>query len=102
MLTVFLYNTTTTNLQQLTASMSKNIMYNKKKTTWINYISKLNNQTPINKTMEIIRKIKWKNNTNFSSSLNQSKWRQMHRKKEIDNLVATEFQRNSSTDHYSP
>ena len=104
MLKFFKHNPTRINLQKYQQAWAKACYIIKiaKKETWRNYISKLNNKTPINKTWEIIGKISGKKRWTTITYLNTPNGGKSIDKKEIANQIAAEFSQNSSLSHYSP
>ena len=89
------HNPTRINLQKYQQALAK-AYYTIKKETWRNYISKLNNKTPINKTWEIIGKISGRKLQTTRTYLNTPNRGKSTNKKEIANQIAAEF---SQTHH---
>ena len=97
MLKLFKHNSTRINLQKYQQAKTFFII---KKETWGNYISKLNNEPPIDKTWEIIGKTsgrKLQTSITYLNTLNGGKTTD---KKEIAYQIAAEFSQNSSSNHY--
>ena len=80
---------------------SRHLFKTKKKQSWQNFCSKLNNQTPSKKVWNIIRRIKGKNSKASIPHL-KSQGKVLSRKKDIANLIASTLEKNSSSDNHSP
>ena len=95
---------TNVNLQiyRETRAKTRNIIKKNKRQSWKNYVSKLNINTPIKKVWEMIRKISGKHLNTSVSYLTKSDGVKCTERQDIVNLLAEEFERNSSSNHYSP
>ena len=70
------------------------------KNTWTNYVSKLNDRTPINKTWDMIRKITGKGQSNGIKQLVKD-GQTITNIKQISNTLADTLPSNSSSTNYS-
>ncbi|MCG7877158.1 MAG: reverse transcriptase domain-containing protein [Candidatus Thiodiazotropha endolucinida] len=71
-----------------------------KKTSWQQYVSKLNSRTPAKKIWDMIRKISGKNKSNKHVHIN-SNGNICSTAKDISNALGESFQKNSSSSNYS-
>ena len=92
------------NLQKYREARAKarNIIKKAKRESWKSYISKLNIHTPINKVWEMVKKISGKHTSNPVPFLSKADGTKCTERLDIVNLLAQEFEHNSSTNHYSP
>ena len=72
-----------------------------KRTSWKQYVSKLNSRTPAKKVWDMIRKISGKSKTNKLIHLKSSNGNINISKKKISNVLGENFQQNSSSSNYS-
>ena len=102
MLKLFKHNPTRNNLKKYQQAWAKACYTIKraKKEIWRNYISKLNNKIPINKTWEIIGKISGGKLQTTITYLNAPNGGKNTDKKEIANQIEAESSQNLSSNHY--
>jgi len=72
-----------------------------KRDSWKRYVSKLNARTPAKKAWDMVRKISGKRLNTTITHLNKPDNSKCTERKDIANLLADEFQKNSSSNHYS-
>ena len=71
-----------------------------KKNSWQTYVSTLNNQTPIKKVWDMVKKISGKYTKNCTSMINKD-GKTYSTTKDIADCLANSFSKNSSNDNYS-
>jgi ribonuclease HI len=98
----FKHQPTTSNLNKYKKARAKarRIVKESKRNSWKQYVSKLNSRTPAKKVWDMIRKISGKQ-LNTSKHLNNPDGSKCTEKHDIVNLLAGEFEKNSSSNHYS-
>ena len=72
-----------------------------KRTSWKQYVSKLNSRTPAKKVWDMIQKINGKSKTNKLIHLKSKNGNINTSKKEISSVLGENFQQNSSSSNYS-
>ena len=72
-----------------------------KRTSWKQYVSKLNSRTPAKKVWDMIRKISGKSKASKLIHLKSSNGKINTSKNEISNVLGENFQHNSSSSNYS-
>jgi len=94
---------TASNIQQynIDRAQTRKVIRQSKRASWAQYISKLNNRTPIRKIWKIIGKISGKKSSPPRSHLEEG-GRLITEEKAIANTLAKTFAHNSSSAHYSP
>ena len=73
-----------------------------KRESWKQYVSKLTTRTHVKHAWEMIRKISGKQQTSTTVHLNKRDGTKCTERQGIANLLADEFEYNSSSSHYSP
>ena len=78
------------------------ILKKNKRVSWRNFVSKLNVYTSIKKVWDMVGKINGKRANQSISHLNNPDGSKCTEKQDIVQLLAYEFEKNSSSNHYSP
>ena len=73
-----------------------------KRKSWKQYVSKLNMTTSVKKTWNMIRKINGKQTNNNTIYIDKSDGNKATDRADIANTLADEFEKNSSSKHYTP
>ena len=81
---------------------ARRIVKESKRNSWKRYVSKLNSKTPAKKAWDMVRKICGKQLNSTITHLNKPDNSKCTERDNIANLLADEFQKNSSSNHYSP
>ena len=81
-------------------ALTRQIIRENKRTSWKNYVSKINSNTPIKKIFQMIKKIKGKNTQNRIQHLDRGNGEYAEEEKEIANLLGKTISNNSSGKHY--
>ena len=89
-------------LFKIAAAKARRTIRQAKRDSWREYVSKLNNRTPIGQTWNIVRKISGKYKTTPLKYLNAKNNSQATTPFDIANTLGESFQENSSSQHYSP
>ena len=102
-LAIFKRQPTQTNLQnfRLSYAQARRTIRKCKKKSWRDYVSRLNARTPIKKTWDMVRKISGKYKRSPICYLKTSN-KKATTKKEISNILAENFEHNSSSRNYTP
>jgi ribonuclease HI len=95
---------TTINLRkyQKARAEARRIIKKSKQESWKQYVSKLNTRRPVKKAWDMVRKISGKQLNSTTLHLNKSDGSKCTEAQDIANLLADEFENNSSSNHYSP
>ncbi len=72
-----------------------------KKKSWQSYVSKLNSRTSVKKVWNMVRKISGKHKSSTVNHLQKSNTEKVTDKKDIADVLAETFSKNSSSTHYS-
>lgn len=86
---------------QLFRAKARRTMRHNRKQSWKNYVSKLNNRTPIKQVWETVRKITGKNADGNIQHLKTTEDNQVTGQKEISDTLASSFEKNSSYENSS-
>ncbi|KAJ8043221.1 hypothetical protein HOLleu_10216 [Holothuria leucospilota] len=80
---------------------ARRIIKTSKRESWKQYISKLNSNTPVKKAWDMVRKISGRQVNSSISHITKPDGSKCTERADIANLLADEFQTNSSSSHYS-
>ena len=80
---------------------ARRIIKTSKRESWKQYISKLNSSTPVKKAWDMVRKISGKQLISTIQHMTKSDGSKCTEAADIANLLANEFESNSSSNHYS-
>ena len=80
---------------------TRSIIKASKRDSWKEYISKLTTRTPVKKVWDMVRKISGKQYSSTITHLSKADGSKCTERKDIANTLADEFEKNSSTGHYS-
>ena len=100
----FTIEPSTVNLTNYKAARAnaRRVIKESKRNSWKQYVSKLNSNTSIKKTWDMVRKISGKQCTSTTKHLTKPDGTKATEREDIANTLAEEFQKNSSTQNYSP
>jgi len=87
---------------QKVRAKTRRIIKKSKQDSWRQYVSKLNSRTSVKEAWDMVRKISGKQVNSSTSHLNKSDGTKCTETHDIANLLADEFEHNSSSNHYSP
>jgi len=79
---------------------ARKIIKKNKRDSWKHYVSKLNTRTSVKKTWQMVRKISGKSFSTKVPLLTKQDGSKCTERYDIANLLADEFEKNSSSDHY--
>ena len=102
-LRAFYSNSTPDNLTlyKQARARTRSIIKASKRDSWKEYISKLTTRTPVKKVWDMVRKISGKQYSSTITHLSKADGSKCTERKHIANTLADEFEKNSSTAHYS-
>jgi len=86
---------------RLARAQARRIIKESKRKSWKEYVSKLNMRSSVKKTWDMVRKISGKQQTNTTVYVNKTDGNKATDKVDIANTLADEFEKNSSSEHYS-
>ena len=86
---------------KLARAKARRTIKDAKRTSWRQYVNKLNSRTPIKKVWDMIRKVSGKNKKSECVHIKSSNSNMCYTTKEISNALGENFQKNSSSSNYS-
>ena len=86
---------------KLARAKARRTIKDAKRTSWRQYVNKLNSRTPTKKVWDMIRKVSGKNKKSECVQIKSSNGNMSNSTKEISNAFGENFQKKSSSSHYS-
>ena len=86
---------------KLARAQARRTIKDAKRSSWRQYVNKLNSRTPVKKVWGMIRKISGKNKKSECVHIKSSNGNMCYSTKDISNALGGNFQKNSSSSNYS-
>ena len=86
---------------KLARAKARRTIKDAKRSSWLQYVNKLNSRTPVKKVWDMIRKVSGKNKKSECVHIKSSNGNMCYSTKDISNALGGNFQKISSSSNYS-